>query len=196
MNTKRFVRSIRGWIYRRFPCWNDSLYKKKRAGYERRWNLEYEGFTKEGFFRIFWNRFCSKNQGGGLLELVAGDGLVGSLGVWLESTESDWQVQAWEHRPLVLRQLRWNRPRTDIREGRLTKWPAVEVGMLYAAITTRGAREASGVCRGIRRGVLRPPWIGIWNPRCCAVWCQRLRREGYWLEMVWHQIEFYRPRRA
>jgi hypothetical protein len=191
MKTKRFVRSVRGWIYRRFPCWNETLYRKKRVGYERRWNLEIEGFTKEGFFDILQDRFCLKDNSGSLVELCVGDGLTGSLGLWLEASKQGWKVQAWEHRPLVLRQLRHNRPRTDICEGRLTDWSTKSQESKPDAITTRATREAAAVCRGIRRGFIRPKWIGIWNPSQRSVWYRRLTSNGYKLCVAWHNMEFY-----
>ena len=186
------MRRFRGFIYRLLPA---GCFRKKIAGFERRWNLEEKGFTKEGFFRIFGERFHVARAPGLLLELAVGDGLVGSLGLWLEKDPRGWKVSAWEHRPQVLGQLRRNRPATEIHEGRLTCWEESDEWADVAAITTRGAREAAGVCRAIHQGTIRPQWLGIWNPSRRPVWYQRLRRENYRLELVWQHMEFYVDRR-
>jgi hypothetical protein len=188
-------RKLRGWMYRRYPA-TGTAFRKKLTGYERRFDLESCGFTKQGFFKIFQRRFGLNEKAGGLVELGVGDGLVGSLGQWLETETPDWQVWAWEHRESVFRQLWRNRPRTKIHLGRITNWAKDAPGMDPHAITTRGVREASGVCRAIRKGILRPVWLGIWNPRHRSVWYQRLWREGYRLELAWQNIEFYRQRSA
>jgi hypothetical protein len=188
------VRAFRGCLYRKIPVLGKGSFAKKLAGFERRWNLETKGFTKEQFFEVFRVRFHLDVQKGLLCELVVGDGLVGSLGLWMGRTKSGWRVQAWEHRPHVLAQFRKNRPATEVHPDRLSCWEDVTGRSKVTAVTTRGAREASGVCRGIRKKQIRPSWLGIWNPGRRPVWYRRLRREGYRLELVWHQTEFYRAR--
>ena len=185
------LRSLRGWLYRQYPPVRGRAYGKKLAGFERRWGLEDLGFTKEGFFRLFRDELDLARASGGMLELNAGDGLVGSLGHWVEQLKVGWRVAAWEHRPQVLQQLRRNRPTTEIHEGRLTSWEGAERWSGVAAITSRGVREATGICRAIRRRMIRPQWLGIWNPSRRPVWFQRLRPENYRLELVWQNIEFY-----
>lgn len=185
------LRMSRGWLYRRFPAWGQTCFCKKLSGWERRWNLEAEGFTKEGFFKIFQRYFLSRTSPGKFWELGVGDGLVGSLGLWLESSANGWQVEAWEHRPLVFKQFQPNRPITRLHPGRLIDWQIVSGTADLKAVTVRGAREASGLCREIRQGSLRPAWLGIWNPTRRPVWYWRMRREGYRLELVWHNMEFY-----
>lgn len=189
------LRRIRAWGYRRLPLWSRALFVKKLAGFERRWNLEETGFTKQGLVRLLRTRRFFQGLPGFLVEAPAGDGRVGSLGVWLESENSGWKVEAWEHRPAVLKQFRRNRPSTDIHEGRLIDWEKVADKPGLEAVTTRGAREAAGLCRALRRKQLQPRWLGIWNPTRRPVWYRRLRREGYQLEMVWQNVEFYRRRR-
>lgn len=188
----RLLRFMRGWVYRHYPPGMGWGFRKKLSGFERRWNLEVRGFTKEGFFRVFCDRLGVGQAPGQLVELVAGDGLVGSLGLWLEMEKLGWGVVAWEHRPQVLRRLRKNRPGTEIVEGRLTCWEVGERRPEISAVTTRGAREAAGLCRAIHRGIIQPRWLGIWNPTRRPVWYQRLHREGYRLELVWQNLEFYR----
>jgi hypothetical protein len=156
--------------------------------------MESEGFTKEGFFEIFHGHFALTHNRGQLVELVAGDGLVGSLGLWMGTGSCGWKVTAWEHRTHVFDQLQKNRPDTEIHKGRLTDWAGNFLKISPSAITVRGAREASGVCRGIRNQLIRPDWLGIWNPSRRPVWCRRLSKAGYQLELVWQNMEFYRLR--
>ncbi len=188
---KLALRFLRGWLYRRYPAVSRAWYRKKLAGYERRWGLEQEGFAKEGFFRIFQRRVLSHCRPGLFYEMVTGDGLVGSLGVWLEKLGQGWKVEAWEHRPAPLASLRKNRQQTRIHEDRLTIWSVDERKAGVVGITTRGAREAAGVCREIRASQIRPQWVGIWNPSRRPVWLRRLGKSGYRLELVYDRMEFY-----
>ena len=188
---KSVLRLLRGWLYRRYPAISRGWYRKKLAGYERRWGLEDHGFTKEGFFRVFHERFLGGNRPGRVYELAAGDGLVGSLGVWLEGLGDGWSVEAWEHRPFPLFSLKKMRPETEIHEGRLISWSAKERKKDLIGITTRRSREATGVCREIRAGQIRPQWVGLWNPTMRPAWFQRMRSAGYQLELVYQRMEFY-----
>ena len=193
-NTLRWnqlIRSCRGWLYRRLPLRSRAWYRKRLAGYERRWGLEKEGFTKEGFLRIFQRRVLSRCRPGLFYEMVTGDGLVGSLGVWLEGLGEEWTVEAWEHRPYPLAAFRKNRPRTEIHGGRLTSWSEKERKAGVVGITTRGAREASGVCREIRKRGIRPYFVGIWNPTMRPIWSKRMEGSGYNLALVYQRMEIY-----
>jgi len=165
------------------------------AGYERRWVLEKEGFTKQGFFRIFQRRVLSRCRPGVFYELVTGDGLVGSLGVWLEELGVGWSVEAWEHRPFPLSSIQEQRPKYQIHEGRLKIWSAKERKKDLVGITTRKAREASGVCREIRTRQIRPEWVGLWNPTMRPGWFCRMKRAGYQLVLVYQRMEFYRDKK-
>ena len=185
------LRLVRGWLYRRYPALSRGWYRKKLAGYERRWGLEDHGFTKEGFFRVFHERFLGGNRPGRVYELVAGDGLVGSLGVWVEGLGEGWDVEAWEHRPFPLQSFIKYRFQTKIHERRLINWSANERKSDLAGITTRGSREAAGVCREIRARQIRPEWVGIWNPTMRPAWFHRMRSAGYQLELVYQRMEFY-----
>ena len=185
------TRICRGWLYRMLPSWSATWHRKRLAGCERRWGLEQEGFTKEEFVRIFKREFLSRCQPGLFYELVTGDGLVGSLGVWLEGKDG-WKVEAWEHRPSPIALFKKNRPTTKIHECRLTVWSAEEREGGVVGITTRGVEEAAGVCREIRKSRVRPYFVGIWNPTQRPVWIHRLGQEGYQLEIVYANIEFYR----
>ena len=188
---KPFLRLFRGWLYRRYPAVSRGWYRKKLAGYERRWGLEDYGFTKEGFFRVFHEKFLRGNRSGRVYELAAGDGLVGSLGVWLEELGVGWSVEAWEHRPFPLSSIHKQRPRTQIHEGRLISWSAEERKKDLVGVTTRGSREATGVCREIRAGQIWPQWVGLWNPTMRSAWFHRMRSAGYQLVLVYQRMEFY-----
>ena len=186
------LRLFRGWLYRRYPAVSRGWYRKKLAGYERRWGLEDHGFTKEGFFRVFHKRFLRRNRPGWVYELGAGDGLVGSLGVWLEGLCEGWSVEAWEHRPFPLFSLKETRLEAEIHEERLTRWSSKERKKDLVGVTTRGSREATGVCREIRTGQIRPQWVGLWNPTMRPAWFHRMRSAGYQLVLVYQKMEFYR----
>ncbi len=188
---RKTLRQIRGWIYRRYPPLSVEWHHKKLAGFERRWGLEQDGFTKEGFFRVFNEKFLGGKRPGRVYELVAGDGLVGSLGVWLEGLGDGWSVEAWEHRPFPLRSFIKHRFQTKIHERRLINWSANERKSDLVGITTRGSREAAGVCREIRTSQIRPEWVGLWNPTMRPAWFQRMRSAGYQLELVYQRMEFY-----
>ena len=188
---KPVLRLLRGWLYRRYPAVSRGWYRKKLAGYERRWGLEDCGFTKEGFFKVFQKRFLRDVEVGRAYELVAGDGRVGSLGVWLEGVSGGWIVEAWEDRPFPLRAFKQNRPEARIHQGRLTRWSAEERKKDLVGITTRGSREAAGVCREIRTGQIRPQWVGLWNPTMRPAWFKRMRSVGYQLVLVYQRTEFY-----
>ena len=158
--------------------------------------LEKDGFTKEGFFHLFRKRCIQKTHHRIFFELQAGDGLVGSLGLWLERENPPWRVEAWEHRPVPAEAFAFHRPQTLLHRGRKTKWTGSDVEQKPAGITVRGSREASGVCRAIRQKRIRPGWIGIWNFRRNRVWFLRMRRLGYRLACVYERMEFYQDTRV
>jgi len=185
------LRLLRGWLYRRYLSVCPEWHRKKLAGYERRWGLEDHGFTKEGFFRVFQKKFLRGNRSGRVYELATGDGLVGSLGVWLEELGVGWSVEAWEHRPFPLSSIHKQRPRTQIHERRLINWSANERKNDLVGITTRGSREATGVCREIRTRQFRPQWVGLWNPTMRPALFQRMKSAGYQLVLVYQRMEFY-----
>jgi len=189
--TKRWLRAWRALGYRQLPWWGQGFHAKRLAGFERRWNLEGKGFTKTGFFEIFRRRLLDGLAPGLWIELQAGDGLVGSLGVWLERV-AGWKVEAWEHRKWPALSFQQNRPSTPLQRERLTQWTQPTAPKDPVGITTRGCREAAGVCRAIREKRISPVLVGVWNPTRRALWEQRLRREGYRLEMVHERMEFYR----
>lgn len=190
----RWIRNFRGWLYRRLPAWTGGWWAKRRTGFERCWNLEEEGFTKEGWIRVWRTRALGNLRPGKFLELAVGDGLVGSIGVWLEKQDPAWEVEAWEHRGEPFRSFQKNRPSTPVYPVRLTNWTDGDAAKNPLGITTRGAREAAGVCRAIRLGRISPKILGIWNPRRRPVWFRRFKKQGYRLELVWQNIEFYRCR--
>ena len=191
---KAWWRNLRAWLYRRLPSGCEIWHLKRRAGFERRWELETDGFTKQGFFQIFQKRILAKIPPGLWVELQAGDGRVGSLGLWLEERIQSgvWKVEAWEHRQAPFDSFQKNRPDTRLHRGRVTFWADPSVSINPTGITTRGVREASGVCRAIRKRWIRPAILGIWNPSRRWIWESRLRMCGYQLEIIYDRMEFYR----
>ena len=188
------LRKFRGSLYRCFPATSKSLFRKKISGYERRWGLEDEGFTKEGFFGILQNKILASVRTGSFYELVVGEGQVGSLGIWLERGGGGWRVEAWEHRIHPLAAFRKNRLGTKIHGERLTNWAEKERKANPVGITSRGARVNAGICREIRNGRIRPGFVGILNTTRRSVWMHRLGRAGYRLEMIYERMEIYRLR--
>lgn len=188
---KKWMRAWRAVGYRRLPWWEDGFRAKRLAGFERRWDLEGKGFTKTGFFEILQTRYLNGMKPGHFVELAAGDGLVGSLGVWLERI-GGWRVEAWEHRKWPSLSFQKNRLSTLVHQERLTEWSQPTAPKDPLGITTRGVREAAGVCRAIRKKRIRPAFIGIWNPSRSGVWERRLRPCGYRLELAYERMEFYR----
>jgi len=129
-------------------------------------------------------------------ELAAGDGLVGSLGVWLEGTPS-WKVEIWEHRKIPLAHCRRNRPKAHIHDERKADWDLPAGSEAEASpwgLTARSVRDAGAVCRAVRKRQIRPQLIGLWNPTERMVWASRLQREGYSLELVYQRMEIYRQK--
>jgi hypothetical protein len=190
--SQQHVRRLRAWIYRRLPVWNQSLFLKKLAGYERRWGLETHGFSKQGFVEVFRRKMLVGLPAGLFYELQAGDGLVGSLGHWLENENPVWRVEAWEHRRNPAADFFARRPQAVLHPVRKTKWRAEETKEFPLGITARGSREASAVCRALREGIFYPSWIGIWNPARRPIWYFRMKKAGFALEMVYERMEFYR----
>jgi hypothetical protein len=190
--TQQLTRGMRAWLYRRLPVWNQGFFLKKLAGYERRWGLETRGFTKAGFVDLFFEKVIADEPAGLFYELQAGDGLVGSLGLWLEKQNPPWRVEAWEHRKNPAEALSIQRPNTLLHKARKTRGLVEEGKKSPAAITIRGSREAAAACRALREGIFRPCWIGIWNPRRHPVWFFRMKKAGFRLELVYERTEFYR----
>lgn len=191
MNWKSAIRAARGFFYRRLPDGVVRFWPKRLAGFERRWGLESAGTTAEGFFAILKKKMLGRVVPGTFLELSAGDGLVGSLGAWLEKEASGWRVEGRDPRPFPGLCYRKNRPHANFQAGKLTTWPHGEKGPGPVGITCRSSREASGVCRAIREGRIRPGFLGLWNPTRRIVWNRRLSRVGYRLAVVKDRMEFY-----
>ena len=185
---------MRGWLYRHTPGSGNVAHRRRCLGFSRRWGLERRGFTKEGFFVLFKEKFLADIPPGTFWEFAAGDGLVGSLGVWLERIPG-WKVEIWEHRQAPLAYCRTNRPRALIHGGRKAggDLPAgSEAGTSPWGITARSARDAGAVCRALRKRQIQPQLIGLWNPTERSVWASRLKAEGYSLELVYQRMELYR----
>lgn len=189
MDINKGLRKLRAWFYRRYPA-TGVAFRKKLTGYERVLALEDKGFTKQEFFDVMRQAILNKLAPGRFLEIVAGDGLVGSFGVWLETLEAGWRIEAWEHRPQVAASFARNRPAVPLHRAR---WGCQfdQEAFGVTALTIRGSREASVFCRELLRGGISPQMVGIWNPSRRPIWYQRLTRRGYRLCVVWHNMEFY-----
>lgn len=186
------ARLFRAWLYRRLPVWNRACFQKKLAGFERRWGLETRGFTKQGFFKIFRQKILASSQPKIFYELQAGDGRVGSLGIWLERENPSWRVEAWEHREFPAAAFARHRPSTQLHRDRKTSWANPGGETFPSGMTIRGSREASALCRALGRGAKGLKWVGIWNPGRHPAWFLRMRRLGFRLELVYERMEFYR----
>lgn len=187
-----FLRLFRGWWYRRLGSFSGYDHRKRLTGYERRWNLETDGFTKQGFFGVLKKNILKDIPAGAVWELAAGDGMVGSLGLWLESEGESWKVLAWEHRPAVANTFAVHRPGTHLFRGRRTEWNPTGEASRPVVVTARDSREAADLWRDIRSGRIAPWLVGIWNPSRRPLWHRRAKQCGYRLELVYERTEFYR----
>jgi len=188
---------VRGWFYRHIPGYGTRAHRTRCIGFSRRWDLENRGFRKEGFFALFREKFLAGTQPETFWEMAAGDGLVGSLGVWLEGIPG-WKVEIWEHRQIPLAHCQRNRPKSKVHGPREAGWDlpaALEAGASPWGVTARSARDATAVCRAVRKKRIRPQLIGLWNPTERAVWAARLKADGYALQLVYQRMEIYCPRK-
>lgn len=180
---------MRGWWYRRLPASLPGWHRKRMAGFGRRWNLEEEGWTQEGFSRIFFERVLGRRRKGRILELGAGDGLVGSLGRWLEEHQG-WTATCEEPRDLPLVQLKKNRPNAECLQKIDTEKILQEVDLL----TCRSERPCHRILQLMRKNGFRPRVLGLWNRSRRPLWAQRLRALGYHPILCQDRMEFYRLR--
>jgi len=181
------LRLLRGWWYRRLPAFLPGCHRKRMAGFGRRWNLEVEGWTQEGFSRIFFARVLCGRRRGRILELGAGDGLVGSLGRWLEDHQ-DWTATCEEPRDLPFAQLKGNRPKAEC----IQKMDDSRILRETDLVTCRSGRRCHLVVRLMRKNGFRPRVLGLWNRSRRAAWAQRLRALGYHPILCQDRMEFYR----
>ena len=179
------TRRLRGWLYRRIPGFWPGGHRRRAIGHGRRWNAEEEGKTWEGFCRIFWERVLARRQGGIVFELSAGDGLVGSLGNWLE-TRHGWRAECWEPKEEPAAQLRRHRP-----ASRVHARPDEFSHAVPDLVTARSTRSARLTLRQMEAGRWRPAVLAIWNRRGEGHWARRVGPLGYRLVFSLDRFEIY-----
>jgi len=183
------MRSLRGWMYRHLPSLVPGTHRKRMIGYGRRWRLEESGWTQEGFCQVAWKKLLSQKKAGRILELAAGDGLVGSLGRWLEEHQG-WSAECEEAAEEPYRQMKKNRPRAQCFQG-LVLLPA---GRIWDVITSRSAMRSAQLLREMRTLGIRPGLVGVWNRSGRSHWAKRLKRMGYRPVLCQDRMEFYQLR--
>ena len=99
------IRRLRGWIYRRCPRVCPGAHRLRGTGFTRRWNCENRGWTQDGFARLVWEKLLGGKRCGRILECACGDGLIGSLGWWLEKN-AGWTADCEEERRGAFARLR------------------------------------------------------------------------------------------
>jgi hypothetical protein len=187
------LRTLRGFLYRHLP---GCRWDKRLQGYERRWGLETGGFPKEGFIQACQDRLLGAEKPGWFMEIKPGDGIIGSLGYWLEQGTGAWGIAAWEDRPFPAENFRQKRPTAVLFRSKFGLPLPPKVFQRVVGITVRANREASAVCRAIRKGDLAPTVCGIWNPNRRDIWDKRMKLLGYRLELVYQRMEFYKKRKT
>jgi hypothetical protein len=183
------IRALRGWIYRRWPPFLPQVYSKRMTGYGRRWGLEETGWTQDGFCQVVWEKLLLQKKGGIILELAAGDGLVGSLGRWLEEHHG-WSAECEESRVVPHQQLQKNRPRATSTRG----MENLSVAKIWDVVTSRSTVRSALILRVMRVSGKRPGLLGIWNRSGRPHWARRLQRMGYRPVLCQDRMEFYQPR--
>ena len=189
---RSWLRKVRGWLYRRLPAGFPRFHRLRVTGFNRRWGLEDRGWTQEGFSRIFWRSLLGEKRGGRILELAVGDGLVGSLGRWLES-QAEWEGEGWEDRILPKTQLVELRPRMRLWSSH-GEWQKSWEQQAPDLVTSRTHRTNARLCRFLRSTPARPRWLGVWNRYGRGLWALRLSALGYRLVLCQDRMEFYSRR--
>lgn len=183
------LRKSRGWLYRRLPEAFLGFHRLRVAGFNRRWDIENCGWTQECFSKVCWENMLEGKSGGRALELSPGDGLVGSLGRWLES-HAGWEVEGWEERVLPRAQLGEFRPQMHLLSSH-GEWQKTWDSQVPDLVTSRTHRTNALLCRFLRGVNRRPRWVGVWNRSGRGLWAARLGALGYRLELCQDRMEFF-----
>jgi hypothetical protein len=186
---RNLLRKSRGWLYRRLPAAFPGFHRLRVAGFNRRWDMENRGWTQEDFSKLCWENMLGGKSGGRALELSAGDGLVGSLGRWLES-HAGWEVEGWEGRALPRIQLGMFRPRMRLLSSH-GEWQKSWDSQAPDLVTSRTHLTNALLIRFLRGANRRPRWVGVWNRSGRGLWAARLGALGYRLELCQDRMEFY-----
>lgn len=180
------LRSLRGWGYRTYPGWESGAHRRRLAGHGRRWDAEEEGRTWEGFCRLVWHKLLDQWKGALIFELAAGDGLVGSLGRWLEKNQG-WKAECWETRAVPSAQLRRLRPMSSLHSGKIE--PAISEKP--SVVVSRSSRTNTILWKAIRDGSWNPELVGLWNRSGRDLWFRRMSGLGYRLALCQDRLEIY-----
>ena len=183
------IRRFRGWIYRRWPRFCPGGHRKRMVGYARRWGLEERGQTWEGLCQLVWEKVLLGKTGGKVVELSAGDGLVGSLGRWLEENHG-WHTECEEIRAIPFRDLQKNRAKAFC----CSRIENLLNGGVPDVITSRSSRGATWLLQRMKATGKRPGLLGIWNRSGRPLWAVRLARMGYRPVLAHDRMEFYQRR--
>jgi len=185
------LRRLRGWFYRR--AWGESRnsHRQRRKGFERRCGAEEAGRTMEDWVAFLRGHGLVVPAQAVLVELAAGDGLIGSIGAWLEGQGTGVRCFLWEHRPFPIDEACRQRPSARVTKGRLVDWRVAELPEKPWLVTSCCSRQTSRCWQSIRQGLIHPAWMVVWNPTERPVWWRRARREGYRLRWVHHNREYY-----
>jgi len=174
------LRRLRGWFYRKGWGGSRQAHQRRRKGFERRCGAEEQGYTMESWLRFIRGRGMTAAPGAVVVELAVGDGLVGSLGAWLEGQNPEVRCFAWEHRAIA-----W------VTEGRLTDWSLATLPARPWIVTSSCSRQTARVWQAVRSGEIHPAWVVVWNPTGRSAWWRRARRVGYRLCWVHANREYY-----
>jgi hypothetical protein len=185
------IRRLRGWLYRRVWGGSRNSHRQRRKGFERRCGAEEQGRTMEHWVAFLRRHGLVPPDQAVLVELAAGDGLIGSIGVWLERQGTGVRCFLWEHRPLPIHDAVRQRSGARVTQGRLVDWRAAGLAVKPWLVTSGCSRQTAHCWQAIRQGLIRPHWLVIWNPTERPVWWRRARREGYRLRWVHHNREYY-----
>jgi len=189
---KPWLRRVRGWFYRRSCGSSRGTHRRRRSGFERKSGAEEAGHTLEAWVHFLVRHGLAAPPAAVVVELAAGDGLVGSLGAWLEKENAGIRCFLWEHRSIPLGEARRNRSAARVMEGRLLDWSLAELPSAPWLVTSFCGRQTSCLWRAIGQAALRPAWVVVWNPSGRPVWWRRARQSGYRLQWVHHNREYYR----
>lgn len=181
------LRSLRGWAYRTYPGWGSGAHRRRLAGHGRRWDAEEEGRTWEGFCRLVWQRLLNCRKKALICELAPGDGVVGSLGRWLEENQG-WKAEGWETRAIPSAQHRRLRPMASLHPGKIE--PAISGKP--SVVVSRSSRTNTILWKAIRGGSWSPEVVGLWNRSGRDLWFWRMRGLGYRLALSQDRLEIYR----
>jgi len=189
----RILRGIRGWWYRQTPGLSRRAHGQRRKGFERPCGAENHAHTQQMWVEFLGQHGLIMDPGAVIVELAAGDGVTGSLGVWLEDRSHGARCFLWEHRPVACEESVRLRPAARVWAGRLTEWRRADLPDRPWLVSSGCSRQSAAIWRAIRQKVIRPGWLILWNPSGRPVWWRRARQVGYRLRWVHHHREYYRP---